>query len=42
VARAYGARYEVFPERSHWVLGEEGWQQVAERVAGWLEEHEAA
>jgi pimeloyl-ACP methyl ester carboxylesterase len=39
VAAVYGAHYEVFPEHSHWVLAEHGWQEVAGRVADWLEEH---
>jgi pimeloyl-ACP methyl ester carboxylesterase len=39
VAAAYGAHYEVFPEHSHWVLAEPGWQEVAGRVADWLEKH---
>jgi len=38
-AKAYGAESEVFPDMSHDMMLEAGWQGVAERVAGWLEQH---
>ncbi|MBU6299345.1 MAG: alpha/beta hydrolase [Alphaproteobacteria bacterium] len=40
--RAVAARYEgraVFeemPGRSHWLIGEEGWEKLAERILAWL------
>ncbi len=39
VARKYGARatYKEFPNHAHWVVGEPGWQEVAEYAGGWLD-----
>ena len=36
-AERIGATYEVMPGMSHWLLAEAGWEDVAERVIGWLE-----
>ena len=30
--------YREFPGRSHWIIAQDGWQEVAEHIAGWLEE----
>jgi len=40
VARKYGAvsSYKEFAGQAHWVLGQPGWEQIAEYVAGWLEQ----
>lgn len=39
VAAKYGqADYKEFPENAHWVVGEPGWEQIAEYVEGWLKE----
>jgi pimeloyl-ACP methyl ester carboxylesterase len=40
--RAYGrsaARtdFREFPGRVHWIIAEDGWQEVAEHIAGWLD-----
>jgi pimeloyl-ACP methyl ester carboxylesterase len=39
VARKYQPRvtYREFEDQAHWVLGQPGWQEVANYVAGWLE-----
>lgn len=40
-ARKYsGSRvdFKLYPERSHFTVGEAGWESVAEDVAGWLED----
>lgn len=39
VARKYGAvsTYHEFPDHAHWVLGEPGWQAVAQYAADWLD-----
>jgi len=39
VARKYhpNATYREFDGHAHWLLGEPGWQEVADYVAGWLE-----
>jgi hypothetical protein len=29
--------FHEFPERVHWIIAQEGWQEVAELVAGWLD-----
>ncbi|MBI2781721.1 MAG: alpha/beta hydrolase [Chloroflexi bacterium] len=39
--RAYaksGARtdFREFPDRTHWIIAQDGWQEVAEHAAGWL------
>jgi len=38
VAKKYQAvaTYKEYPDHAHWVLGEPGWQEVAEYVAHWL------
>ena len=36
VARKYRADYREFPNHAHWVLGEPGWEEVAEHAAQWL------
>ena len=43
-AKAYKdeASFKVFPNRSHYICGEPGWEEVAEYVAGWLEQNAAA
>jgi pimeloyl-ACP methyl ester carboxylesterase len=35
-AERIGAACEVLPGMSHWLVGEAGWEAVAERVADWL------
>jgi pimeloyl-ACP methyl ester carboxylesterase len=30
--------YLELPDHAHWVLGEEGWEEICEQVAAWLEE----
>lgn len=39
-AERYGesARYLELPHHAHWVLGEEGWEDICARVAAWLED----
>lgn len=39
IARRYGAvaTYHELPDHAHWVLGEPGWERVADLVAGWVE-----
>jgi pimeloyl-ACP methyl ester carboxylesterase len=29
--------FREFPNRVHWILAEDGWEEVAEHVAGWLD-----
>ncbi len=36
IAQKYNADYREFPNHAHWVVGEPGWQDVAEYAAGWL------
>jgi pimeloyl-ACP methyl ester carboxylesterase len=38
VANKYKAvsTYKEFPNHSHWVIGEPGWQEIAQYVEGWL------
>lgn len=31
--------FKVFPGRDHWIIASDGWREVAELVAGWIEEH---
>lgn len=40
VAARYGAKglFEELPGHSHWLIGEPGWEDIAARAAGWLEE----
>lgn len=35
-ARRLGARLEVMSEMSHWLIGEPGWRDVADRCLDWL------
>ena len=42
VARKYRATYKEFPNHAHWLVGEPGWQEVAEYAAGWLAQQRAA
>ena len=28
--------YKEFPDHAHWVIGEPGWQEIAEHVSDWL------
>jgi alpha-beta hydrolase superfamily lysophospholipase len=37
-ARAYGVKAEIFPNMAHDMMLEAGWQSVAERILGWLQE----
>lgn len=30
--------FREFPDRTHWIIAQDGWQEVAEHVAGWLAE----
>jgi pimeloyl-ACP methyl ester carboxylesterase len=36
-AARVGAACYVLPGMSHWLIGEEGWERVADQVLGWLE-----
>lgn len=31
--------YKEFPGRSHWIIGQEGWQEVAEYALAWVQTH---
>ena len=37
-ARIYGTRAEIFPGIAHDMMLEAGWEKVAKRILGWLEE----
>lgn len=37
VASRIGGDFRAMPGMSHWLVGEEGWEAVAEAVLGWLE-----
>ena len=37
-ARAYHTEAEVFPDMAHDMMLEPGWEKVAERIVGWLQE----
>ena len=37
-ARVYGTKAEIFPDMAHDVMLEAGWEKVAERILGWLNE----
>jgi non-heme chloroperoxidase len=39
IAALYGDRalYEKFPGMSHWLVGEPGWEEIADRALAWLE-----
>jgi non-heme chloroperoxidase len=39
-AAAFGTRAELFPGMAHDMMLEKDWQKVAERIAGWLQEHD--
>lgn len=41
-AQRIGGQYLQLPGMSHWLLGEPGWEEVAEIALGWLEAAEAA
>src|SRR5579864_8455590 len=41
-ARRLGARFEVMDAMSHWLPAEPGWQAVAERCLGWIDESRPA
>lgn len=34
-----GAEFRVMPGMSHWLIGEEGWEQVADIALTWLDSH---
>ncbi|HXH73190.1 MAG TPA: alpha/beta hydrolase [Mariprofundaceae bacterium] len=34
------AEYREFPNHAHWVLGEPGWEEIADSVLDWLRKHE--
>jgi pimeloyl-ACP methyl ester carboxylesterase len=36
VAERIGAEFRVMPKMSHWLMGEPGWEQVAEAVLAWI------
>lgn len=38
VAERIGAEFKVMPGMSHWLMGEPGWEQVAEVVLTWIAE----
>ena len=40
IATLYGsfARYEKFPGMSHWLVGEPGWEKIADRALSWLKD----
>lgn len=38
VAERVGAEFRVLPGMSHWLLGEPGWETVADAVLGWMAE----
>ena len=39
VAEKYDATYKELSNHAHWVVGEPGWEEIAEYVAGWLKEN---
>ncbi len=39
-ARAYGTEAVIFPNMAHNMMHEQGWESVAERIAGWFAEIE--
>jgi hypothetical protein len=36
-AARIGAKVQVFPEISHWTIGEPGWERVADAALQWLQ-----
>lgn len=40
VAEKYGtvSTYKAFPDHAHWVIGEPGWEEIAQYVAEWLKQ----
>jgi alpha-beta hydrolase superfamily lysophospholipase len=38
-ARAYGPEAKIFPDMAHDMMLEPNWQQVADRILNWLQEH---
>lgn len=34
-----GAEFRIMPGMSHWLIGEEGWEQVADTTLAWLDSH---
>ena len=34
--------FKEFPDRVHWIIAQDGWQEVAEHIAGWLESVDGA
>jgi pimeloyl-ACP methyl ester carboxylesterase len=41
-ATLLGAAFEVFPEMSHWLIGEPGWETVARACLDWLAQEDKA
>ena len=41
-AERIGADFEIMPAMSHWLIGEPGWEAVADRAIGWAEAQERA
>ncbi len=39
VAERYGqvATFDELPDHGHWLIGEPGWEDIAERIEGWLD-----
>lgn len=36
------ADYDEFPGRSHWLIEEDGWQGIADRILQWLDERRSS
>ncbi len=41
-AEKYNADYKAYDNHAHWVIGEPDWEEIAEDVADWLNQNEAA
>ncbi len=41
-AKRLGASVQVFDEMSHWLVGEPGWEDVADACLSWLTEAKAS
>jgi alpha-beta hydrolase superfamily lysophospholipase len=39
IARAYATEAEIFPDMAHDMMLESRWQQVADRILEWLQQH---